>query len=247
MSYELRTYRILHRENDLTHFQVLVRETDLDIAVKKERYSDKLIDIAADFIRERRRDLEEYIKKDERFLKSLEPYYPPGETPAFVENMCEAANLAGTGPMAAVAGFFAEQVGKLLASHSKDVIVENGGDIWLTSSRVRHIGIYAGKSPFTNHIGLEIKAEQTPLAICTSSATIGHSLSFGRADAVIIVAPSAVLADAVATAACNLVKDISDLEKAVEFAIEIPGIKGALAILNDKMAVQGEIKLVPLS
>lgn len=247
MSYELRTYRMLHRENDLTHFQVKVKETDLDIAVKKERYCDEFIYLVRDFIGERRKELEEFIEKDKKFLKALDPYKPQDDAPSFVKQMCEAGELAGTGPMAAVAGYFAQQVGELLTNYSKDVIVENGGDIWLKSSKTRRIGIYAGKSPFTNRIGLEIKAEQTPLAICTSSATIGHSLSFGQADSVIIIATSAVLADAVATAACNQVKSIKDLEKAVEFALSIAGIRGALAILDDKMAAQGEIKLVPLN
>jgi ApbE superfamily uncharacterized protein (UPF0280 family) len=99
--------------------------------------------------------------------------------------------------MASVAGFFSEKVGKFLAHYSRDVIVENGGDIWMKSNRIRRVGIFAGSSPFSQRIGLEIGPKRTPLGICTSSATVGHSLSFGKADAVVILAPSAILADAV--------------------------------------------------
>ena len=109
-----------------------------------------------------------------------------------------------------------------LSSFSSDVLVENGGDIWLKSTQPRNICIYAGNSPFSQRIGLEIKAETTPLGICTSSGTVGHSLSFGSADAVVILASSAVLADAVATATCNLVQEEADLAKAVEWASSNP-------------------------
>lgn len=166
--------------------------------------------------------------------------------PYVVKAMCEAAHLAGVGPMAAVAGFFAEQVGLFLSHSSADVLVENGGDIWLKSTLTRKVCIYAGNSPFSQRIGLAIKAEATPLGICTSSGTVGHSLSFGNADAVVILAPSAPLADAVATAACNQVQDETDLAETVEWAVTIPGVLGAVAILGDKMAAQGEVELIPL-
>jgi hypothetical protein len=126
------------------------------------------------------------------------------------------------------------------------VIVENGGDIYIRSGRVRKIGIFAGESPFTNRVALEIQPHQTPLGVCTSSGTVGHSLSLGRADAVVILAPSAPLADAVATAAGNLVQDERDLEKAVNFALGIKSVTGALAIKNDQLAAAGKIKLVPM-
>jgi len=166
--------------------------------------------------------------------------------PLVVKEMCEATSFAGVGPMAAVAGFFAERVGLFLSRISTDVLVENGGDIWLKSNHPRKVCIYAGTSPFSQRIGLEIKPEVTPIGICTSSGTVGHSLSFGKADAMVILAPSAVLSDAVATAACNMVKNEADLAKAVEWAVNIPGVQGALAILGDKIAVQGAVELIPL-
>jgi ApbE superfamily uncharacterized protein (UPF0280 family) len=148
--------------------------------------------------------------------------------------------------MATVAGLFAEKVGNVLASFSSDVIVENGGDIWLKTSAIRKVGLYAGDSPFTARVALEVSPSDTPLGICTSSATVGHSLSLGKADAVVILSPSAVLADATATAICNMIKTYDDLESAVNQALEISGVNGAIAILGDKMAVKGQVKLVPI-
>lgn len=244
--YEPRTYRSLHREKDLRRFRVLLGETDLDIAVKKEACNAELFKKTEAFVFEKRQILKEYIARDKVFLETLEPYQALPSAPPEVREMCEKAALAGVGPMACVAGLISEMTGFFLARYSEDVIVENGGDIWMQSGRKRVVSVFAGDSPFSYRIGLEIHPRQTPLGICTSSGTVGHSLSFGRADALVILAPSAVLADAVATAACNLVKREADLEEAVQFALDIPGVTGALAIMGDKMAARGNIKLTPL-
>ena len=252
MVYEPREYRSFHREEDLHHFQVVIGETDLDIGIKKEQYNIDLKKRTELFVSEERQLFKAYLQRHPDFSTALEPWRlePDGEQhsliPVPVLAMCEAAELAGVGPMAAVAGWFAERIGEFLSRYSKDIIVENGGDIWLKASRIRKVSIYAGDSPFSQQIGLEIRPENTPLGICTSSGTVGHSLSFGCADAVVIIAPSAVLADAVATAACNRVQKIEDLQKTVNWAMTIPGIAGAVAILGDKLAVQGEVKLFPL-
>lgn len=254
MAYEPRKYRSLYREGDLHHFQVVLEETDLDIGIKKEKYTPDVQKKVKLFLAEQRQVLKEYIKRHPAFLTTLQPWDFSGEKksageeiPVSVIAMCEATRLAGVGPMAAVAGFFAEQIGLFLTRFSQDVLVENGGDIWLKSSRQCKVSIYAGTSPFSQRIGIEITPEGTPLGICTSSGTVGHSLSLGRADAVAVLAPSAVLADAVATATCNLVQESADLAKAVAWAMTIPGVWGAVAILGDKMAVQGDVKLIPLA
>lgn len=232
--------------NDLYHFQVCVQETDLDIAVKISEYSPKLLDIVTDKIYEIRKTLDEYIKKEPVFKTTLKPYHPLAGVLPEISEMCKASLAAGVGPMASVAGLFSEKVGKVLCNFSKDVIVENGGDIWLKSDKNRIIGLYAGDSPFSYQVGIEIKPSQMPLGICTSSGTVGHSLSFGCADAVVVLAPSAILADAVATATANQIQNDTDLEKAVHFALSIPEVRGAIAIIGDKMAVLGEVELVSL-
>jgi len=242
--YEPRTYRNEYGRGDLHHFKVMVEETDLDIAVKKERYSAGISKLAYDVVRRERDLLKQYIKRDPVFLTTLEPYRPLAGAPYSAAEMSKAAALAGVGPMAAVAGYFSETVGKKLSAFSSEVIVENGGDIWLKTGKTRQVGIFAGNSPFSNKIAVEINPKHSPLGICTSSATVGHSLSFGKADAMVIISASATLADAVATAACNMVKTQEDMEKAVSFALGISGIAGALCILGEKMAAAGNIKLV---
>lgn len=246
MDYLERDYRLRHRQEDLAHFRVAVKETDLDVGVRKERFNEDLVSLVEKLVREYRGQLEEYIGKDPGFLKSLVPYDLRPDAPDIAAAMAEAARAAGVGPMAAVAGAISEAVGKNLLKYSRDVIVENGGDIYLRTRRKRLIGIFAGQSVLSHRVGLEIRPEDTPAGICTSSGTVGHSLSFGCADAVVIVSPSAPLADAVATATGNMVRSPADLEKAVDFAASIPGITGAVVILGDKLAAKGKIKLVPL-
>ncbi len=246
MDYIERSYRQRHRQEDLVHFQLAVGETDLDIGVRKERYSDQLVEWVEETIRNCRRPLEDYILRDPDFAKALTPYTVSPYAPLIVKTMAEAGRLAGVGPMAAVAGVISELVGKSIAKRSRDVIVENGGDIFLRTSRIRKVGVFAGDSPLSNRVAIEIRPEQTPLGICTSSGKVGHSLSFGKADAVVVISPSVPLADAVATATGNLVKTINDLEKALEFASGIEGVTGVLVIKDDRLAVWGSVKLIPM-
>ena len=145
--------------------------------------------------------------------------------------------------MAAVAGAIAEFVGRELLSYSPEIIVENGGDIYLKSLSNRLIGIYAGSSPFTGKIGLNVNGSDTPLGICTSSGTVGHSLSLGKADAVIAVSNSAILADAAATAIGNLVSQDEDIPRGIEFAQGIEGLNGVVIIKDDKMQLWGDIRI----
>ncbi|KJR47718.1 protein of unknown function DUF375 [Desulfosporosinus sp. I2] len=247
MDFIERSYRQRHRQEDLVHFQLSVGETDLDIGVRKERYSDQLVEWIEETIRACRRPLEDYIQKDPAFAMALTPYTVLPNAPLIVKTMAEAGRLAGVGPMAAVAGVISELVGKSIAKRSRDVIVENGGDIFLRTSRIRKVGVFAGDSPLSNRVAIEIRPEQTPLGICTSSGKVGHSLSFGKSDAVVVISPSVPLADAVATATGNLVKTINDLERALEFASGIEGVTGVLVIKDDRLAVWGSVKLIPMN
>jgi hypothetical protein len=148
--------------------------------------------------------------------------------------------------MAAVAGAIAERVGRELMKLSPEVIVENGGDIFMKTLTNRLVGVYAGSSPFTGKIALEVEPEETPLGICTSSGTVGHSLSYGSADAVIVISPSAALADAAATAIGNLIQESGDIPMGIEFAQDIAGLKGVLIIKGDKLGIWGEVKISSL-
>jgi ApbE superfamily uncharacterized protein (UPF0280 family) len=146
--------------------------------------------------------------------------------------------------MASVAGAVAEEAGKELLEYSPEVIVENGGDIFMKTVRERLVGVYAGDSPFTGRIALKIEPGDTPLGIATSSGTVGHSLSFGKADAAMILAESAYLADAAATALGNRVKKAGDIQQALDWAQKVPGLLGALVIIGKDMGAWGRIELV---
>lgn len=243
---EERTYRLLNRQKDLAFFRVVVRETDLDIGVPEKKLNTVLVEKVRGKVLAVRKQLEDYLATDHRFIQAMSPYSPPPSAPEIALQMAREAAKAGVGPMAAVAGAFSEMVGRFLSLYTDEVIVENGGDIYLRSSRPRTIGIFAARSPFSNRIGLQIKPYQTPLGICTSSGVIGHSVSMGKADAVVVLAPSVPLADAVATAAGNLVKNSEEVQNAVEFALTVPGVRGALAIKGDKLSAAGDIEIKPI-
>ncbi|TGE34903.1 UPF0280 family protein [Desulfosporosinus fructosivorans] len=246
MEFTDRFYRRDHRQADLVHFQLVVKETDLDIGVRKDRFSPQLVAWVEETIRTCRTPLEDYLQRDPGFVNALTPYTVLPNAPLIVKTMVEAGRLAGVGPMAAVAGAVSEVVGKAIAKRSRDVIVENGGDIFIRTSRIRRIGVFAGESPLSNRVAIEIRPDETPLGICTSSGKVGHSLSFGKADAVVVLSPSVALADAVATACGNLVQTTDDLERALKFASEITGVKGILVIKDDRLAVWGSVKLLPM-
>jgi len=236
--YEPRTYRHWVNGKDLISFNTVVKETDLYI-----RASTNLKGKALKIVLKYRNTLERYIGQHPSFLTSLEPLFVSDNAPRIVRSMSEAAKRVGTGPMASVAGAIAEFVGNELLAFSPEIILENGGDIFLKSSKKRLIGIYAGKSPLTGKIGLEINGDDTPLGICTSSGTVGHSLSYGKADAVIVLSKSATLADAAATAIGNLIKQPTDISTGVEFAKGIDGLKGVIIIKDDKIGLWGKVKI----
>ena len=163
--------------------------------------------------------------------------------PAIIKDMLAASRAAGVGPMASVAGAIAEHVGRKLLSTSLNVVVENGGDIYLDVKDDMKIGIFAGESPLSGRIALKITAGESPLGICTSSGTVGHSLSFGIADAICIKSKSAALADAAATAAGNLIQTKADVRKGLAKAMSIEGVLGVLIVTGDTLAVQGAMEL----
>jgi hypothetical protein len=149
--------------------------------------------------------------------------------------------------MAAVAGAVAERVGRSLLNHTGQVIVENGGDIFLCVDAETVIGVYAGASPLSHRLGLKIDPGSMPLSVCTSSGTIGHSKSFGKADAVCVLSPSCALADAAATAIANHVQGPEDIEAAARRGKSIAGVWGVLVVTGDKMGAWGQIEITALA
>ncbi|OIO33690.1 MAG: hypothetical protein AUJ70_02745 [Candidatus Omnitrophica bacterium CG1_02_40_15] len=236
--YQKRFYREWSKDTDLIAQEVIVKETDLFIFAEKD-----IKNIAEDIVKRYRKEIEDYIKKRPEFMTSLEPIRNDPMASDIIKEMIRTTGLAGVGPMASVAGAIDDFLGNDLLSYSKQVIIENGGDIFIKSGKVRTVAIYAGDSPLSNKIFIKIKPEDTPLGICTSSGTVGHSLSFGKADACVIIAKSATLADAVATATCNRIKEKKDIAPSLEFALSIKGVKAAVVILGKELGSIGDIEL----
>ena len=237
--YKVRSYRGWVQGRDLAGFRVQIDKSDLFIRADK-----RLLSFARDSLRRQRGLLEEYIRRTPQFASALKPCAVPHSAPEIIQQMSWASFSAGVGPMAAVAGAIAEYVGRDLLKYAKEVIVENGGDIFLRSAVARRVGIFAGKSPYTGKLALQLRGQDEPLGICTSSGTVGPSLSFGRADACVVICDSAILADAWATRLGNMAGSAADIEKTVKFAKGRKEIKGIVLIIGDKIGVWGRIKLV---
>ncbi len=237
-----RTYRTRMARAGLVAFRVAVKETDLMVLAQGDFSTE-----VRRWVIQERRQLETYIQQHPDFLTALSPWPPDPFAPPVVREMIEAGTAAGVGPMAAVAGAIAARVGRELAAVSREVIVENGGDIFLHLERPATVALYAGRSPLSHRVGLKITPDLRPTwGVCTSSGTVGPSLSFGRADAACVVAPDAALADACATALGNRVADASDIDEALKWIGAIPGVAGAVVIVGDRLGVWGRLELVPL-
>ncbi len=240
VTYEPRTYRRVVAPEGLVCFEVAIKETDLQICASKD-----LTDLAEDLIVQARWQLEAFIRAHPHFAETLSPMQVPDDAPEIVRRMAQGAAVARVGPMAAVAGAIAEHVARGLAAKSPEVIVENGGDVYLIGEHDRTLALWAGTSGVQN-VGLHVAKELMPIAVCTSSGRVGHSLSFGKADAVTVLARNAALADAVATALANRVRASEDIDHAIEAARNIDGILGVVATIDGSIGAWGNVRLVAL-
>jgi ApbE superfamily uncharacterized protein (UPF0280 family) len=237
--YEERIYRNQMLTKDLVQFNVTEFESDLQIFAQSNLQSE-----ARKEIQKYRKILKDYIKEHPNFLTSLVPLKASQNAPEIIKHMCFAADLAGVGPMAAVAGAVSHYVGLSLLSKTKEVILENGGDIYLKTDKEKDILIYAGSSPFSNKLALRIPSSAEGLGVCTSSGTIGHSLSFGCCDAVVVLSKDTLIADAAATSIGNVIKSPNHITEGLNFAKSILGVEGVVIIIGSKMAAWGKVNLV---
>lgn len=232
------SYRRLMKPPDLAVYRVLLGESDLWVASVGDRSK-----LAQKYLRDCRRQLAGYIRRQPEFKTFFSPIRILSGAPLIARRMAQAARSAKVGPMAAVAGAVAQYVGERLARISPEVIVENGGDIYFRSRKQRRILVHAGISPLSKKITLLVGPTDKAIGICTSSGTVGPSFSYGLADAVVIIAASSTLADAVATLAGNAVKLKSDIPEGLKLAKKVQGVTGALIIKDNQLGVWGKIKL----
>ncbi len=207
------------------------------------------IEIAKACIKEHRKELERFVRWHPFFLVTLEPYEIADKgVPEVARRMIMASSLFGIGPMAAVAGTLAElAVEAMRDAGATHAMVDNGGDVALINDREILVGIHAGNSPFSNRIALRIEPSSAITGICTSSGTVGHSISFGCADAATVIGSSASVSDAAATALGNHVTGEDDIREAFRAISHVKDIKGALIIYRDVLAKWGDVPQMVLS
>lgn len=242
--YRIRIYRNRFNSERWRLFTVKFKESDICIGVDTASYTPEMETFAATTLKRLRTEMESYLAKDPEYRVALSPYTPAAEAPAILVGMAEAAAEAGIGPMGAVAGAVAEYIGtRIRDTYScREVIVENGGDIYADVAEGIDIPVFAGPSPLSQRVGIFI-AQGGRFGISTSSGTVGPSLSFGRADAVMTVCVSAALADSYATAFANRIRSKSDVAKVIEQIRTIPAVSGAICIKDDMLGICGEYGL----
>lgn len=235
--YGERSYRRLFG-GGLSYFRVSEGQSDLYVGARAE-----LLAEAREALREARARIEREIALNPEFLASFAPLEERTGAPEPVSWMYGAALASGVGPMAAVAGAVAQYVGRALLRHSPEAVVENGGDIYIATETERLAAIFAGDSPLSMKVALKVPPGEW--GVCTSAGRVGPSVSYGHADAAVILSKDAALADAAATALGNLLKTEGDIDGALARAMEIPGVLGAVAVIGQKLGAAGIVELAP--
>ena len=242
-SYRDREYRKIADARGLIPSQVLVKETDLQILAPVD-----VTEAATHLTIQYRNQLENYLARLPAFIEALSPLVDDPSAPPMIREMLRAALVAGVGPMAAVAGVIGEYVGRGLLANVDcgEVVVENGGDIFMKRHNDCTIAIYAGESPLSYRIGVRVPAQSMPVGVCTSSGTVGHSLSLGQADSVTVISQSTALADAAATRLGNEVGKGGDVGPALKLAAKMPGLIGVVIVTGEELGAWGQVELVDI-
>ena len=197
--------------------------------------------VTAEIVRQRH-ILEDYIRRDPEFQRSLVPIGLQADAPEIARHMAWAADLVGVGPMAAVAGAMAQWSAKAaLAAGAEEAIVDNGGDIYLKAVEPVIISLGTGTAKLADRLAFQVEPDETPISICSSSGKMGPSMSLGLCDLATIVAKDAALADAAATQAANLVRTPDDVDAALERIMAIQGIAGVLIVKDDRIGLAGRL------
>lgn len=237
-----RAYRESYAHQQEHMFQVVVEQTDLCIICNQD-----LREPIFDHVHALRGQIMAFAQLHPTFLTSLEPLPVTSREGSLITAMLKAAQAMQVGPMAAVAGAIAQDVADTFGPQCGDILVENGGDIFIRSAVPRTIGLLPDPAHEMT-LGLSLKPEDFPCAICASSASIGHSLSLGKGDLVVTRARSGALADAAATRLCNELQTRKDLRKILELAdaFRDQGLLGVMAQCKGQIGIRGEMELIGL-
>jgi uncharacterized protein len=243
--HEERFYRKMFNTCRFKGFEAGFLETDLWIGVDSDSYRPAMKVVAVERIRNVRQQLDSYILIEPEFARTLHPFVPADTAPLLAKEMAVASRTAGIGPMASVAGLLARETAEAIRQNFsvQELVIENGGDIYALLKSELVLSVYAGRSPLSEKIGLVIPPGQSEMGICTSSATVGPSLSLGNADAVAVVCNDVLLADVFATAICNRVKHPDDIEGALAYSEKFLQILSVIIICGDKTGMRGNFEI----
>jgi ApbE superfamily uncharacterized protein (UPF0280 family) len=202
----------------------------------------KGIQKAKDAITHHRRNLEDYIKTNPNFFYTFKPV-PIPTGPLVAKLMAEAAEEANVGPMAAVAGVLADLAVKDMTTIGcKVAVMENGGEISAVSNTPIDVAVAAGDEPLSKRFGFRLT--EFPMGVATSSGRFSHAFSFGDAEAATVFCKNAGLADATATAVCNVVKGEDSraaIQAGINKAFSIEGVEGVLIVYKGFTGTAGKI------
>lgn len=199
------------------------------------------VDTIIDEIKRQRYLLELYIKEYPVFLTSLIPIPERTNAPISARMMHRASKSVGVGPMAAVAGTLAQLASeRAIDKGAKEVVIDNGGDLYLVAENTITVGLYTRHQQFTNQLAVRVVPAAMPIAICSSSGVSGRSFSLGTCDLATVISKDGALADAAATFAANFVKGKEDINRALQATMKIEGILGLLIVKDDAMGLAGD-------
>jgi uncharacterized protein len=246
--FEPRFYRSKMGEGRFVPFTIGYKDSDLWIGIDSKSYNTEIQDFAQRRLVELRQSLELYILNHPLFATSFVPIELLPGAPEIAKIMSIAGLKTGTGPMAAVAGAFSEFIGKAVQAEFgvEEIVVENGGDIYLSLKRDLLMSVYAGDSPLSGKLGVQIPAHYTPLGVCTSAGTVGPSINFGKADAVMVICKDTALADAYATAISNKIKLANDIPIQQQFYSTEQEIISLLMICQGQIGISGQFEIKPI-
>ncbi|UUX92898.1 UPF0280 family protein [Methanoplanus endosymbiosus] len=215
------------------HFQY--KSTITTIISDRQEY----IEAAEEAMVAARQEIESIIVREPLFLPAIAPLKISSDS-GIIMKMADAAFSAGTGPMASVAGTIAwEGVTAMKKAGAECAVIDNGGDIAILSDRQMKIGLFCGNAEISGKIAFLMPPKREICGICTSSATVGPSISFGIADSVTVFSENVSLADAWATALCNILTPENadyELENIAEKDID-----GVFVVIGDEIFSWGSV------
>jgi uncharacterized protein len=232
-------YRILVDSKDKFSWNVKYRYSDLFVVSNKD-ISLEILPILFDFYK----IIDKFTESHPSFLKTFNSYISDNEFPGIIKKMCDQSAVFNVGPMASVAGAVCEYLAGGLSKDVSYLAIENGGDIYIKSPNDITAGLFAKNKYFNDSIKIKIKKEMLPCGIASSSGTLGHSISLGKADLAAVVCRSAILADSAATAVGNMINTKEDIEKTINHFKNFKEIEGLVLIKDDKIGLFGNIELV---